>query len=72
MIMLPYINRARLTVGTFSRAMSQLSKNSPTTFFEEPLKFIPHGRIFNRFQYVTISVYEFGLCTQLKTSLVIN
>ena len=42
-----YITRARLTaceVGVFSRDM-------PTPLFEEPLKFIAHGRIFVKFRY---------------------
>ena len=55
-----------------------LQKMTPTPLFEEPLKFIAHGHIFERFQqlcygYLSMSsVYAFGLCTQLKTSLVIK
>ena len=44
------ITRARLTVcevAVFSGEISQL-ENMPTPLFQEPPKFIPHGRIFER------------------------
>ena len=58
------------------RNITTLKEND--ALFEEPLKFIAHGHIFKRFQqlcygYLSMSsVYAFGLCTQLKTSLVIK
>ena len=49
-----HTNRARLTVcelGIFSREISQLLKICPSPRFEEPLKFITHGHIFERSGY---------------------
>ena len=43
-----YINRARISayeVGIFSRKKSQHT-SLPPPFFDEPFKFIAHGRIF--------------------------
>ena len=45
------ISRARLTaceVGIFLRNISQLLKVHPPSLFEDPLKFISYGRIFER------------------------
>ena len=47
-------NRARLAayeVGVYSREISQLSKMCLPPPFEELLKFITHGGIFERLQY---------------------
>ena len=45
------VSRARLTaceVGIFLRNISQLLKVHPPSLFEDPLKFISYGRIFER------------------------
>ena len=45
------IARARLTLRIFERNITTL-ENTPTSLFLEPLKFIAHGRIFERLRYI--------------------
>ena len=41
-----YINRARLTAWEWAYFQEKYHKATPTPFFEEPLNFIPHDRIY--------------------------